>query len=85
MTHTSFRCRCDTAANVAVPGLCGPATLYRFDAANPLAPLGGVATTSAGFDLDLPARSATLAVFPIGLFADGLETASTSRWSAHVP
>jgi hypothetical protein len=72
-------------ANVAVPGLGGPGTLYRFDAATPLGPAGSVATTATGFDLNLPARSATLAVFPLGLFADGFETGSTSRWSAHVP
>lgn len=72
-------------ANVAVASLGGPGTLYRFDAANPLATIGPVATNSNGFTLTLPARSANLVVLPFGLFADGFETGNTTRWSITTP
>ena len=72
-------------ASVAVASLGGPGTLYRFDAANPLATIGPVATDSNGFSLTLPARSANLVVLPLGLFADGFETGNTTRWSITSP
>ncbi len=72
-------------ANVAIAGLGGPGILYRFTGASPLATIGAVATNAAGFSVTLPARSASLVVVPAGLFADGFETANTSRWSITLP
>jgi hypothetical protein len=72
-------------ANVAVSSLSGSGTLYRFTAASPLATIGPVSTNAGGFSVELPARSASLVVLPIGLFADGFETGNTSRWSLAVP
>ncbi|NJL28611.1 MAG: hypothetical protein HC897_12340, partial [Thermoanaerobaculia bacterium] len=46
---------------------------------------GSVPTTPTGFSLVLPARSASLVVLPLGLFADGFESGDTSAWSAAVP
>lgn len=66
-------------------GLGGDGQLYRFDAVNPLAAIGPVTTTGTGFELELPARSASLVVVPLGLFADGFESGDTSRWSAVAP
>ena len=43
-------------------GLSGPAALYRFGATGRLAPAGTAATSGSLLSLDLPARSATLAV-----------------------
>ena len=73
------------SANVALTSLGGPGTLYRFDGANALALIGPVSTTASGFSLELPARSASLVVLPLGLFADGFETGNSSRWSITVP
>lgn len=73
------------AANVALSSLNGPGTLYRFDAATPLQAIGPVATNATGFSLTLPARSASLVVLPIGLFADGFEAGNTTRWSTTLP
>jgi len=73
------------SSTVATSSLGGAGSLYRFDGANPLALVGSVPVTSSGFDLLLPARSASLVVLPLGLFADGFETGNTSRWSLAVP
>lgn len=75
----------DRQANVALAGLAGSGSLYRFTGAAPLAAAGSVPTTASGFSLTLPARSANLVVLPIGLFADGFETGSTGRWSLTTP
>jgi hypothetical protein len=50
-----------TAINVS-GGLSGTASLWRFTAASRLAPAGGAAPAGGTLTLDLPARSATLAV-----------------------
>jgi hypothetical protein len=82
----------DTAPREArvtvVGGLAGSTEGFRFDPANPLGGLGPVALTDGGFDLDLPARSATLVVArlePGELFLDGFESADTSAWSGPGP
>jgi hypothetical protein len=79
----------DTTARQATvdvaAGLAGDGQLYRFDAVNPLAAIGAVAATDTTFELELPARSASLVVVPLGLFADGFESGDTSRWSAVAP
>ena len=67
-------------AEVAVGGTLGSAAGWRFDATTPLGPLGPIATSAGGFDLDLPPRSATLVVASTGLFADGFESGDTSVW-----
>lgn len=65
-------------------GLGSEGQLYRFDPTTPLGPAGPVPTSGSGFVLELPARSASLVVVPLGLFADGFETGDTTRWSTSV-
>ncbi len=79
-------------AEVTVAGsvVAGTAPVFRFDGANPLAPVGSVAVADTGttFTLALPARSVSLVVVdtPSGLlFANGFESGDTSSWSAIVP
>ena len=66
-------------------GAEGDGVLYRFDPANPLAEVGPVPVTGAGFSLALPARSASLVAIPLALFADGFESGGTTAWSSSTP
>jgi Glycoside hydrolase family 44 len=64
------------------------APIYRFDSAAPLAFAGTVAVGTGAFDLELPARSASLVVTRLGgatIFSDGFESGDTSAWSATLP
>ena len=71
-------------AVAATPDLAGPLALYRFDGATALGSAGAATVAAGAFALTLPARSATLVVGSLGLFADGFETGDPGRWSSHV-
>ncbi len=63
----------------------GDGQVYRFDGFNPLAAVGTVAIAGTPFEIELPARSATLVLTQLDpglLFADGFEGGSTAAWSA---
>jgi hypothetical protein len=64
------------------------APVYRFDSGSPLAPAGTVPVGDSAFELELPARSASLVVTRLGgstIFADGFESGDASAWSTAVP
>jgi hypothetical protein len=78
----------DTVARSTTVNVTGGVTsnvdLWRLDGAG-LAPAGTLASTAAGFTVNLPARSATLARVqipppPNPIFADGFESGDTSAW-----
>ncbi|MCH9647582.1 MAG: glycoside hydrolase family 44 protein [Deltaproteobacteria bacterium] len=78
----------EATVSVASTLIPGSGDLFRFDGSNPLAMVGTVATSSSGFTVDLPARSASLVVAALStslLFADGFESGDTSAWSLAVP
>ncbi len=55
------------ATQVTVAGaVAGAAPLYRFDASSALGPVGDFAVPGPSFSIDLPARSATLMLVPLG-------------------
>jgi hypothetical protein len=60
--HTASR----TVSVTVAGGLTQTAALYGFDAANRLRATGAAAPAAGALDLTLPARSATLAVVPLG-------------------
>ncbi len=63
--------------------LAGPVELYRFDANSRLARLSDLASSGAPLSLDLPARSASLYVFPLAgspIFSDDFESGDATAW-----
>lgn len=78
----------DAAVSVAASLVAGDAAVYRLDGAGPLGQDGIVAVSTDGFDIVLPARSASLVVARLGgttAFADGFESGDTAAWSLTVP
>ena len=77
------------SAEVTVTGgLSGPAVVYRFDGANALTLVDTFSPGADGFDLDLPARSATLVVTAVPgdvIFSDGFESGGPWAWSSATP
>ena len=61
--------------------LDAPADVFRYDAGNALALVATLTGDGAGFDVELPPRSATLVVGRRPIFADGFETGDVSAWS----
>ena len=77
----------DTAARTAevqvAHALAGVVRIYRFDGVSPLAWVEDLVPTPLGLTVDLPARSATLAVTDLDdgtVFVDGFESGDTSAW-----